>query len=271
MMIKLVVSGAGGRMGQRIIALASEEDRFQIVAALEAADHPALDHDAGELAGIGALGVPIRHQPDGDLGVDFNVLVDFSLPSGTMTSLASCLQNRRAAVIGTTGHTAAQLAEIRAATESIPLLKAPNMSVGVNVLFRLAGEVAAALGEDYDIEVVESHHRFKADAPSGTAVELLNQICNATGRDPDADAVYGRQGQTGQRPPRQVGMHALRVGDTVGEHEVHFGCLGETVVLRHVAHTRDTFVRGALRAIEWIADKPAGFYTMQDVLFGASA
>ncbi|MBN1344108.1 MAG: 4-hydroxy-tetrahydrodipicolinate reductase [Phycisphaerae bacterium] len=267
-MIRLAIAGAAGRMGQRIAALASHDDRFQVSLALDADSHPDLGRDVGELAGVGRLGPAV--QPFSSVGNDseFDVLIDFSLPAGTMAALSVCLSARRPIVIGTTGHDETQLADIHRAAETIPLLKAPNMSVGVNVLFRIAGQVAAALGEDYDCEIIESHHRFKADAPSGTAVELLNRICQSTGRDPGKDAVYGRQGQTGQRPAGQIGVLALRVGDTVGEHDVHFGCLGETVVLRHVAHTRDTFVRGALRAAVWVAEKPVGFYTMQDVLFG---
>ncbi len=267
-MIRLVVCGAAGRMGQRIIDLAGQDGRFQVVAALDANGHPAIGRDAGEHAGIGRLGVAIQDVTAGDPEPGFDVLVDFSLPTGTMAALDLCLRAQRAVVIGTTGHSDGQLAKIRTAGQTVPVLKAPNMSVGVNVLFRMAGQVASALGEDYDIEIVESHHRFKADAPSGTAIELLNQICQATGRDPAADAVYGRHGRTGKRPGNQIGVHALRVGDTVGEHEVHFGCLGETVTLAHVAHTRDTFTRGALRAAAWIVEKPAGLYTMQDVLFG---
>jgi len=136
----------------------------------------------------------------------------------------------------------------------------------VNLLFKLAAQVAAALGEDYDIEIVEAHHRFKADAPSGTAIALRDAIIQATGRDPDEDVIYGRHGLTGQRPARQIGMHALRLGDTVGEHEIHFGNLGETLVLKHSAHTRDTFVQGALRAAAWLVGKPPGRYSMHDVL-----
>lgn len=263
-MIRLAISGAAGRMGQRLIALAGQDERLKVTAALEAPGHPALGHDAGEQAGFGKIGITIR---DG-LDTDFDVLVDFSLPDGTMRALAHCRASRRAMVIGTTGHSQDQLATIRAAGDMIPLVKAANMSVGVNVLFRLVGQVAAALGDDYDIEIAESHHRFKKDAPSGTALELLNQICKAVGRDPGKDVVYGRRGDTGLRPARQIGMHALRLGDTVGEHEVHFGCPGETIVLKHSAHTRDTFVRGALRAAVWVAGRSPGLYTMQDVLFG---
>jgi 4-hydroxy-tetrahydrodipicolinate reductase len=266
-MIRLAINGAAGRMGRRLADVANQDDRFTLSAAFEAPEHPDLGKDIGELAGGRGLGVVI--QPiSGPEGSAFDVLVDFSLPAGTVAAVDRCLRLRRPIVIGTTGHRTEEHDRIRDASKTIAVLKAPNMSVGVNVLFRLVGQVAAALGEEYDVEIVESHHRFKADAPSGTAMELLHRICKSTGRDPAADVVYGRQGQTGQRPARQIGMHALRVGDTVGEHEVHFGCLGETVVLRHTAHTRDTFVRGALRAAAWIVDKPAGLYSMQDVLFG---
>jgi len=194
------------------------------------------------------------------------VLIDFSSPAGTAHWLEHCITYRRAIIIGTTGHTPEQLARIEAATSSIPVLKASNMSVGVNLLFKLAAQVAAVLGDDYDVEIVEAHHRFKADAPSGTAITLRDAIIQATGRDPDEDVVYGRHGNTGQRPQRQIGVHALRLGDTVGEHEIHFGNLGETITLKHSAHTRDTFVQGALRAAAWLAGKPAGRYDMHDVL-----
>jgi len=267
-MTRLAVCGASGRMGQRIVALANEDDRFQVTAALDAGDCPGIGRDAGEHAGIGPIGVTVQDIANVEPDLPFDVMVDFSLPAGTKAGLIWCLQTKRPIVIGTTGHPDSQLADIAAAAQTIPVLKAPNMAVGVNVLFRLARQVAAALGEDYDVEIVETHHRFKADAPSGTALELLNQVCEATDRDPHTHAVYGRQGKTGERPRDQIGMSVLRVGDTVGEHEVHFGCLGETLILRHAAHTRDTFVRGALRAAAWLTDKPVGFYTMQDALFG---
>lgn len=229
---------------------------------LEKTGHPAVGDDAGEHAGLGRTHLPIQDRTESD----FDVLIDFSSPAGTAHWLDYCLARRRPIVIGTTGHTPDQLALIDAAASEIPVLKTANMSVGVNLLFKLAAQVAAALGDDYDVEIVESHHRFKADAPSGTAIALRDAIVQATGRDPEADVIYGRHGQTGQRPPRQIGMHALRLGDTVGEHEIHFGNLGETLILKHSAHTRDTFAQGALRAAAWLADKPAGRYDMHNVL-----
>lgn len=253
-MTAIAVAGAAGRMGSRIIEVAVADPAFDVVAALEKTGH--------RRSGERIAGLPIQDRTE----TEFDVLIDFSLPAGTMHWLEYCMANRRGMVIGTTGHSAAQLTAIEQAAATIPVLKATNMSVGVNVMFRLAAQVAAALGEEYDIEIVETHHRFKVDAPSGTAVTLRDEIVRATGRDAEQDVVHGRQGETGQRPPRQIGMHALRVGDTVGEHEVHFGNLGETLILRHVAHTRDTFVRGALRAAAWLAGRGPGLYDMQDVL-----
>lgn len=249
-------------MGGRIVALAHADARFGVAAALEQAGNPRLGDDVGEAAGVGRIGVPIEAHTD----TAFDVLIDFTTAAGSMRWLEHCRANKRAIVMGTTGHDADQLARIREAATVIPIVKAANMSVGVNLLFRLVGEVARTLGDAYDIEIVETHHRFKQDAPSGTALALLDSIVAATGRDRAADVIHGREGLSAGRPARQVGMHALRVGDTVGEHEVHFGTLGETVVLRHSAHTRDTFVAGALRAAEWLMGKPAGLYSMQDVL-----
>jgi len=260
-MIRLAVTGAAGRMGRRIIELARDRKNLQVVAALEAPGHPQLGRPA-----IG--GEPNLTQ---DCDVPFDVLVDFSLPAATENVLSLARNDAAAIVMGTTGHTPDQLAAIDQAAKHIPLLKAPNMSVGINLLLRLIGQVARALGADYDAEIVEAHHRFKADAPSGTAVALLDALCQATDRKPDRDAVFGRHGQTGQRPAGQIGVHAVRMGDVVGQHEVFFSTLGETVSLRHTAHTRDTFVQGALRAAEWVVGKPPGLYSMQDVLSAASA
>lgn len=261
-MIRLAMAGAAGRMGRRIIALAHGDERFEVTGALEQSGHPDLGRDAGELAGVAGNGLTLTDRPK----ADFDVLIEFSTPAGTLHWLHQCLADVRPIVIGTTGHTPEQLAKIQEAATKIPVLKAANMSVGVNLLFKLAGQVAAALGDDYDIEIVETHHRFKADAPSGTALTLRDKIVRATGRDAERDVVYGRRGDSGERPRQQIGMHALRVGDTVGEHEIHFGTLGETIVLRHAAHTRDTFASGALRAAAWIIGKPAGQYDMHDVL-----
>ncbi len=260
-MIKIAITGAAGRMGRRIAALAIEGEQFDVVSAMEYAGHSDIGKDIGELAGVGTFGLAVGTElvdaPD--------VVIDFSLPEGTMHWLPICREQGVAMVIGTTGLTESQRAEIADAAADIPIVHAANMSVGVNVLLKAVADVATALGEDYDIEVSEIHHRFKKDAPSGTAIALARSICEATGKEYGEAAVLGRGGQC-PRNPGEIGMHALRVGDTVGEHTVYFGNLGETVTIGHSAHTRDTFVRGALRAANWLAGKAAGLYDMQDVL-----
>ena len=260
-MTRIALAGAGGRMGRRIAALAIEGEQFDIVAAMEISGHEAISRDIGELAGVGVFGVTVSE----DLVETPGVLIDFSAPQSTMRWLAECRSRGAAMVIGTTGLTESQRAEIADSASQIAIMHAANMSVGVNVLLKAVAQVAAALGEDYDIEVCETHHRFKADAPSGTAIALARSICEATGKDYGEVAVLGRGGQC-PRKPGEIGMHAMRVGDTVGEHSVHFGNLGETVILGHSAHTRDTFARGALRAAQWVAEKDPGLYDFQDVL-----
>jgi 4-hydroxy-tetrahydrodipicolinate reductase len=260
-MTKIAITGAGGRMGKRIAALAIESEAFDLVAAMETAGHEALGHDVGELAGVGTFGVKVTEKLD----VDADVVIDFSLPEGTVCWLDVCRQKNVAMVVGTTGLTGSQQAALADAASQIAIVHSANMSVGVNVLLKIVAEVARALGEDYDIEVSETHHRFKKDAPSGTAIALAKSICAATGKDYGEAAVLGRGGHC-PRNVGEIGMHALRVGDTVGEHTVHFGNLGETITVGHSAHTRDTFVRGALRAAQWVAQKPAGLYSMQAVL-----
>jgi len=261
-MTKIAINGAAGRMGRRIAALAIESEQFDIVAAVEAPGHADLGRDVGDLAGTGPFGVRLTDS----LGDDRpDVLIDFSLPEGTMRILPACRAMGIGMVIGTTGFTESQRAEIADAGGRIAIVQAANMSVGVNLLLKVVAQVAAALGPEYDIEISETHHRFKKDAPSGTAIALARSICAATGRDYGETAVFGRGGQQ-PRKPGEIGLHALRVGDTVGEHAVSFGNLGETITIAHSAHTRDTFVRGALRAAQWLAGKPAGMYTMQSVL-----
>ena len=259
--MKIAITGAAGRMGRRIAALAIEAETFDIVAATEVAGHAAMGRDVGELAGVGTFGAVVTT----DLEETPDVLIDFSLPEGTMKVLPICRERKVAMIIGTTGLTASQNAEIADAAGEIAIVQAANFSVGINVLLNVVATVARALGSDYDIEVSETHHRFKKDAPSGTAIALAKSICAATGKEYGDAAVLGRGGQC-PRVPGEIGMHALRVGDTVGEHTVHFGCLGETVHVGHSAHTRDTFVRGALRAAEWVAGKAPGYYDMRDVL-----
>ncbi len=262
-MTKLAITGAAGRMGRRLVALATADPDLEVACALEYEGCELLGKDAGSLAGIDPIGVPIA----AELEQTADVLVDFSLPIGTAKWVPIAAEHDMAMVIGTTGLDAATEAAIRAAAENVPIVYAPNMSVGVNLVFRLAGEIAKALGDDYDIEISETHHRFKKDAPSGTAMGIAKSICEALDVEPGDVLRYGREGAVGERVKGEIGMHALRVGDVVGEHTVTFGCLGERIELKHIAHTRDTFVLGALRAAKWLVGKPAGVYTMQDVLF----
>ena len=260
-MTRIAITGAAGQMGRRIAALAIESETFDIVSAMEMSGHADIGRDLGELAGVGAFGVVLTDVLVGEP----DVLIDFSLPDGTMQYLPICREAGTAMVIGTTGLTESQTAEIADAAGQIPIVHAANMSVGINVLLKLVGQVARALGADYDVEITESHHRFKKDAPSGTAIALAKAVCRAVGADYGETVVFGRGGRC-PRKPGQIGMHSLRLGDTVGEHTVSFGNLGETITIGHSAHTRDTFARGALRAAEWLVGKPAGLYSMQDVL-----
>jgi 4-hydroxy-tetrahydrodipicolinate reductase len=256
------INGAAGRMGQRLVALASEDASLSLVAALEAPGHPRLGQDAGEVCGQGKLGLTL--QAELPLQQRIEVMIDFSSPQGTMSALPVCVQRRIPLVVATTGHTAEQRKDIEEAAHETALLMAPNMSLAVNVLFQLVRQAAQLLRDkDFDIEIVERHHRFKKDAPSGTALHLARIIQEALGA---GDIRHGREGITGERPRHEIGMHALRVGDNVGEHTVVFSTLGETLELTHKGHTRDSYARGALLAARFLAGKPPGRYTMNDVL-----
>jgi len=261
-MIKLAVSGAAGRMGRRIVALGCESSDFEVVAAMESAGHELLGQDAGVLAGVGKIGVALSDK----VAAKPNVLIDFSLPEGTEHWAQYSRENLVPLVVGTTGLSDKQRQLLANTAEKTALLLGANMSLGVNLLFKLAGQVAESLGDDYDIEIVEAHHRFKRDAPSGTALELARQIAQAKQWPWPDCTVHGRKGKEELRQSETIGMHAVRAGDIVGEHSVMFSALGETVELRHRAHSRDTFVRGALRAAKWLNSQPAGMYTMFDVL-----
>ncbi len=264
-MIELVVAGAAGRMGGRIIALAQESDDLRIAAALARPGHPALGKDAGEVGGVGRLGVSITADPGPALTRD-RVLVEFTAPEATVEHLRVAAAQGARAVVGTTGLGAAQQNELRALAGRTAVVYSPNMSVGVNLAFRVLALMAGALGDDYDVEITEIHHRMKKDAPSGTAAKMAEVIAEALGRDLGAMGVYGRHGMVGERGPKEIGVHALRGGDVVGEHTVVFAALGERLELTHRAHTRDTFARGALRAARFVAGARPGLYSMADVL-----
>ncbi len=260
-MIRLALLGATGRMGTRVLDLLADDDRFQLVAALTTPDDPRL----GEQIRVADRSLTVTDACDAPI----DVLLDFSVPAGTMSWLDRCQSACTAMVIGPTGHTEDELQRIEAAASSIAILKATNFSVGINLLLSLVGDVANRLGDAYDVEIIEHHHNKKVDAPSGTAVSLLDALIEATGRDRERDPIFGRKGNTETRPKTQIGVHAIRMGDTVGHHEVHFAGPGETISIQHTAHSRDTFARGALEAAAWIDTKPPGRYTMENVLTGS--
>jgi 4-hydroxy-tetrahydrodipicolinate reductase len=252
-------------MGNRIIACLADTPDLRLVAALEAPGHASLGSDAGELAGAGKVGVAVGGDAKAVITRD-RVLIEFSVPEASLEHLRLVAQAGARAVIGTTGFTAAQRAEVTELARRAAILLSPNMSVATNVAFKLLATMAKALGDEYDIEITEIHHRFKKDAPSGTALRMAEVVATALGRELDQVAVYGRQGLPGERAKREIGILSLRSGDVVGEHTVSFGTLGERLELVHKAHNRDTYARGALRAARFIAGHPPGLYSMADVL-----
>lgn len=259
---KLVVSGAAGRMGKRILSLAVEAGQFDIIAAIERQDHPDIGEDAGLVAAAG----PINVKLDSIYPTDADVVIDFSQPVAADKTIDYCAENNAALVLGTTGLSDEQREKIKAASQKIPVIYATNMSVGMNILFSLVGKVASMLGDEYDIEIIEQHHRFKKDAPSGSALTLAENICKATGRKVPDSLVHGRSGKNAPRQKGTIGVHAIRAGDITGIHSVIFGTLGEKLTLNHTAHSRDTFARGALRAARWLIGKKPNLYSMADVL-----
>jgi 4-hydroxy-tetrahydrodipicolinate reductase len=264
-MLRIVVCGACGRMGKRIIACAAEERGITVAGAVERAGHPCLGADAGECAGAGRTGVAVSADlASAARGAD--VIVDFSGREAAARNAGAAASLGKPIVIGTTGLGDAEMRAVRKASGKVACLVAPNMSVGVNLLFRVAAEVARVLGDDYDVEIVETHHRLKKDAPSGTALALARAVAESRGIDLSKGAVYGRKGEPGERPRGQIGIHAVRQGDIVGDHVVSFAAAGERVELAHRATSRDTFARGALRAARWIAGRAPGMYGMGDVL-----
>lgn|SRR5574341_545673 len=263
--IDIVVAGAAGRMGNRVVACLADAPDLRLVGALEAAGHRALGRDAGELAGVGRTGVAVGGDASAVITRD-RVLIEFSVPEASLEHLRLVARAGARAVIGTTGFTGPQRAEIRELARSAAILVSPNMSVAVNLMFQLLATTAKALGDDYDVEIMETHHRFKKDAPSGTALRMAEVVAEALGRDLGKIAVYGRQGFPGERPRGEIGILSVRSGDVVGDHTVSFGTLGERFELCHKAHSRDTFARGALRAARFVAGRPPGLYSMQDVL-----
>jgi len=264
-MIEICLVGACGRMGKRITAAVAQSEDLRLVAAVETKGHPLLGQDIGQVAGISPLGVTVGD----DLGSALSrsqLVIDFSLPDSVVRTAELCWRNGIPLVTGVTGIPEEGAEILRRAAKEIAVVWAPNMSVGVNLMFKVASEVASVLGAEFDVEIVEIHHRFKKDAPSGTARRLAEVIAASLGRNLEEVACYGRRGLTGERDPNQIAIHALRAGDVVGEHTVVFGALGERFEITHKAHSRDTFARGAVVAARFAAGADPGLYDMQDVL-----
>jgi 4-hydroxy-tetrahydrodipicolinate reductase len=264
-MVRVAVAGAAGKMGSRISVQAFENPDIKLVGAFEKGGHPKIGEDVGDVIGAGRVGVTLSGSIE-EAVKDADVVIDFTSVNSTLGSLKSCALAKKAMVIGTTGFSAEQRTEIEAAAKNIPCVMAPNMSVGVNLLFKVLKDVAVVLGEDYDIEIIEAHHRLKKDAPSGTALKLASVIAEALGRNLDEVAVYERKGMIGERKKKEIGIQTIRAGDIVGEHTVLFGTVGERVEITHKASSRDTFAKGAIRAALWLHGRPPGLYDMMDVL-----
>jgi 4-hydroxy-tetrahydrodipicolinate reductase len=262
--IRVAIAGAGGRMGRMLIEAVLNAPDMRLAAAFDLARSPIVGRDAGELVGA-ACGVPVTADVDAGLAAA-DCLIDFTRPEGTLGHLAACSRRGAAMVIGTTGLSAEQKRAIAEAAASIPVVLAPNMSVGVNLVFKLLDSAARVLGEGYDIEILEAHHRHKVDAPSGTALRMGEVVAGALGRDLAACAVYGRQGVTGERDRSTIGFATIRGGDIVGEHSAIFAGIGERVEISHKAVSRMPYALGSLRAVRFLADCKSGLYDMQDVL-----
>jgi len=259
---RVAIHGAAGRMGQRLIVLATEAPHFEVVAALESPEHTQLGRDAGRDAGAGELGVLVSSQLEGDA----DVVIDFSVPAAAMKILHTCTDQKIPLVIATTGFDEDQQSQIHKAAETIPICWAPSMSLAVNLLMKLSETAATALKNHpsgTDVEIIERHHRFKEDAPSGTALAFGKIIADAMGLTHER---HGREGRPGVRPRHEIGYHAVRTGDNPGQHTILFGLLGESIELTVTATSRDCYAQGALAAAHWLTGKPPRLYDMQDVL-----
>ncbi|MDA0577269.1 MAG: 4-hydroxy-tetrahydrodipicolinate reductase [Verrucomicrobia bacterium] len=263
-MTTLAILGAGGRMGQALVRCSASFKDLRVGVALERANHPALGQDVGTLAGVADIGVPLSHDVGRASAAD--VFIDFSDHRAVPAHAALAAEFGKRMVIGTTGLDLAETRGVEDAARRVGIVWSPNMSLGVNLLVDLVRQASRALGMDYDIEVVEAHHRHKLDAPSGTALFLAKGAAEGRNQDFDQVACYGRQGITGERPRGQIGMHAVRAGSIVGDHTLSLASDTEIIELTHRATSRDAFAMGALRAAAWVASRPAGLYGMKDVL-----
>jgi len=264
MKVKVAILGCSGRMGRNLIQAAVEHESIELIGGSVRATSSFVDFDLGELAGIGAIGA--NTSVDLNELLEADVFIDFTSIETTLENIKWCQQYNKALVIGTTGFTDDQVAEIEQAGKNIPVILAPNTSVGVNLLFKLLEITSKAIGEHTDIEIFEAHHRFKKDAPSGTAVKMGQVIADTLGRDLNQCAVYGREGITDERDPNTIGFATVRAGDIVGEHTAFFADIGERLEITHKASSRMTFALGAMRAAFWLSEADVGYYDMQDVL-----
>ncbi len=264
-MVKIGIAGAAGKMGGRITVLSKEYQGLQLAGAFEKKGHKDIGTDIGTLIGTGNVGIPLSEKID-DVIEKVDLIIDFTSVESTKRNLRVAADAGRAIVIGTTGFSKNDLIDIEPFVTRIPCVMASNMSLGVNLLLKVLGDVTRVLGDDYDIEIIEAHHRQKKDAPSGTAMKMAQVIAGAVNRNLEEVANYGRKGIIGARPQNEIGIQTVRAGDIVGEHTVLFGGLGERIEITHRASSRDTFARGALKAALWLKDKPEGLYDMQDVL-----
>lgn len=264
-MIRVAVAGAAGRMGRRIINVINETAGVELAGAVDTPLSPLIGQDSGETAGIGKNGVPITDDVrEAMAGAD--ILIDFTNPSATMANLAAAADTGKGIVIGTTGLSKEEKEKLAGIAKSTKVVFTPNMSVGINVLLSILPKVAKMLGDDYDIEIIEAHHRMKKDAPSGTALRLAEAVAEGVNRNLDEVGVYARKGIIGERGKKEIGLQTIRAGDIVGDHTVLFGGMGERIEITHKASSRDCFARGAVRAAVWLADKKPGLYDMRDVL-----
>lgn len=261
-MNKIAIVGAGGRMGKTLIEACAINENCELSVATEREGSTLVGVDAGQLAGADGNQVVVSDA----LNDDFDVMIDFTHPSVTTKHIEYCVKHDKKMVIGTTGFDEEGLAQLKQAAKKIPIMFAPNMSVGVNLCLKLLQTAAKILGDDVDIEIIEAHHRHKVDAPSGTAKIMGEVIAEALGRDLAECAVYGREGQTGERDRKTIGFETIRAGDIVGEHTVMFADIGERIEITHKASSRMTFAKGAMRAANWLEGKKPGLYSMSDVL-----
>jgi 4-hydroxy-tetrahydrodipicolinate reductase len=264
-MVKAIVTGVAGRMGGRIVHMMAAAADVQLVGALESPGHAAVGKDVGEVVGLPATGVKVVDALEQVLD-KAAVVIEFTHPEPSLAHLKAVADAGKAMVLGTTGFSPPQIAEITALASRAHVVFAPNMSVGVNLMLKVVADIARVLGDAYDVEIVEAHHRLKKDAPSGTAIKLGQVAAHALGRELEKDGVFARHGIIGARTDREIGIQTVRAGDIVGEHTVLFAGMGERLEIIHRAHSRDNFARGAVRAAAWVVAQPPGLYDMQDVL-----